>query len=461
MVSSHLFVSLPYLVAFMQQSADAQIARDVRRAFNVREPQKLVLITDTFFEVNGVSNSIKRMIREAIRRDISLTVVACVAPGEMDVRLSNPEVTRFVELGRLKLFPAVANIAFPEYDGLRIYFPPILDLLKYLQESGFTKMQISTPGTLGIAGLMAAKLLQIETAATYHTSIPEYVENYTKDVSLEAIAWKYMILFYHAVDEMLVPSRYVAKLLHQRGLRNRKLLILDRWVDVDSFHPRHREQEYWPRAGVPLAAVKFVHVGRIAVEKNLRILAQAFRNLRETQPHAHLVIIGDGPYRATLTEQLNGLPVTYTGYLHGAELQMALASCDVKVFPSTTDTWGNAPLEAQASGLPVIVTDIGGPAELMRDGVTGVIVRGNDVKSLQFAMLQLMDAGTRLRMGRAAREFAENNRVDEPFTAILDAERYRRQLRKQKRLEEKLASLDVLSPESSRLPAIRDAANMI
>jgi glycosyltransferase involved in cell wall biosynthesis len=459
LISSNLFVSLPYLLAFMQQSNDGQIARDVRRAFKVRESQRVVLVTDTFFEVNGVSNSIKRMIREAVRREIDFTVVTCIPADGRCNQLDDPEIRRFVELGRLKLFPAIANLDFPEYDGLQIYFPPLLDLLKYLQEEGFTKMQISTPGLVGAAGLMAAKLLQIETAATYHTSIPEYVENYTKDVSLEAIAWKYMILFYHAVDEMLVPSKFVANLLHKRGLRNRKLLILDRWVDVDRFHPSKRVENYWGLFGVPADAVKFVYVGRVAVEKNLRLLAVAFRNLQETQKNVHLIVIGDGPYRATFEEQLRGLPVTFTGYLHGEELATALASCDVKVFPSTTDTWGNAPLEAQAAGLPVIVTDIGGPAELMEDAVTGVMVRGNDARSLQYAMLQLMDAGVRLRMGLAARAFAEANRVDEPFTAVLDAEAYRRQLRKKKRLQDQLASIDLSLAKSIRSDEGRRAAN--
>ena len=64
-------------------------------------------------------------------------------------------------------------------------------------------MQISTPGMVGLTGLLAAKVLQIETAATYHTSVPEYVENYTRDIALEAMAWRYMILFYHAMDEVM------------------------------------------------------------------------------------------------------------------------------------------------------------------------------------------------------------------------------------------------------------------
>ena len=451
LISSNLFVSLPYLVAFMQQSSDCQIARDVRRAFKVRHSDKLALITDTFFDVNGVSNSIKRMIREAIRRDIDFTVITCIGAVDAERKLQDPEIRQFLHLGRLKVFTAVADLGFPQYDGLQICFPPLLDLLKYLQEGGFTKIQISTPGVVGLSGLMAAKLLQIETAATYHTSIPEYVENYTKDVSLEAIAWKYMILFYQTVDEVLVPSEFVAKLLHQRGLRNRKLLILDRWVDVERFHPRKRVDNYWERHGVESGTVTFVYIGRVAVEKNLHILAQAFRALVEAQEKVHLIIIGDGPYRAALEEKLSGLPVKFTGYMHGEELATATASCDVKVFPSTTDTWGNAPLEAQASGLPVIVTDIGGPAELMQDGVTGLMVRGNDVRGLRNAMQQLMDAGLRKRMGHAARAFSEANRVEEPFTAVLDSEAHRRKLRKKKNRDEHRTGTAPVSLEAVRM----------
>jgi glycosyltransferase involved in cell wall biosynthesis len=296
-------------------------------------------------------------------------------------------------------------------------------------------MQISTPGTVGLAGLLASKLLQIESAATYHTSIPEYVENYTKDLSLEAMAWKYMILFYHSVDEVLVPSRFIARLLHKRGLRNRKLLILDRWVDVERFHPRKRLAGYWQRFGVEheQALTKFVYVGRIAIEKNLDLMAKAYRKLRVTRQDAHLIVIGDGPYRRALESQLSGLPVTFTGFVGGDELAQAIASADVKLFPSTTDTWGNAPLEAQASGLPVVVSDVGGPAELMVNGITGFQVTGHDVQAFHDAMVKLMDPQTRTRMGRSAREFAEVNRVDQPFTAVFDAEGYRRRLKDKRR----------------------------
>lgn len=434
LVSSNVFVSLPYLLSYLHQSSDRAIVRDVRRRFDLDEPQRLVLVTDTFVEINGVARTIRRMLAEAERRAIDFTVLTCLGEHEIPVAMQDPEVRRHVERGRLVILPSIVNVAIPEYAGLQLRVPAFLELLKWLQENGFHKMQISTPGAVGVAGLMAAKLLQIETSSTYHTSFPEYVEDYTRDISLEALAWKYMILFYHSVDEVVVPSRAIAKLLHARGLRNRKLLVLDRWVDTERFRPDKRAPDFWQRFGdAGEGRVRFVYVGRVGLEKNLDVLAAAFARLSPLHPEAQLVVVGDGPYRKALEQRLAGLPVTFTGFLEGEDLAAAYASADVKLFPSTTDTWGNAPLEAQASGLPVVVSDKGGPQELMLDGVTGHVVRGRDVDDLLRAMQDLMDPATRTRFGRAARAFAEQNRLDEPFLAIFDSDRYRRQAKKARR----------------------------
>jgi glycosyltransferase involved in cell wall biosynthesis len=434
LATSNALVCLPYLVSFLQQSSDSLIVRDVRKTFGLAERPKVVLVTDTFFDINGVAATIKRMIREAERRDLDFTVVTCLDRDEHPDQLRDPEIARFIASGRLKLFTPVARVDFPEYDRLQIRFPPFLEMLRYFQESGFTKMQISTPGIIGLLGLLSAKTLQIETAATYHTSIPEYVENYTRDISLEALAWKYMIAFYHSVDEVLVPSKFIARLLHKRGLRNRKLLVLDRWVDVERFHPRNKTPGFWKRFGIEREddLVKFVYVGRIGVEKNLQQVADAYLALRETRSDCHLIIVGDGPYRADLEARLTGAPVTFTGFLEREDLGRALASADAKLYPSTTDTWGNAPLEAQASGVPVVVSAVGGPAELMVDGVTGLKISGYDVGELRDAMMTLMDPELRARLGRQAREFAESRRVEEPFTAVFDADALRRRTRSSK-----------------------------
>jgi glycosyltransferase involved in cell wall biosynthesis len=435
LVGSSIFVSLPYLLSFSRYTSDSLMTREVRKHFPLEQKERVVLITDTFFDINGVSATIRRMINEAKRRDIDFTVIACVSAEEREQRLAQPGIRELVEAGRLKLLTSVVSLKFPEYEGMQVHIPPFLDLVKFLQESAFTKMQISTPGVMGLAGLAAAKMLQMETASTYHTAIPEYVEHYTHDITLEAWAWRYMILFYHLVDEVLVPSKYIARLLHQRGLRNRKILTLDRWVDPERFHPQKRQAGYWRKWGLENEdeLVKFIYVGRLGVEKNLALVAEAYRRLRETHEDAHLILIGDGPYRQELTRLLDGLPVTFTGFLEGNELPVAIASADAKLFPSCTDTWGNAPLEAQASGLPVVVSEIGGPAELMLPGLTGFRIPGHNADALHEAMVRLMDADQRKALGENARRFIERERVDEPFTSVFDSAEYRRRVRSSER----------------------------
>src|SRR5690348_3347506 len=99
-------------------------------------------------------------------------------------------------------------------------------------------------------------------------------------------------------------------------------------------------------------------------------------------------------------------PAIFTGYLAGEELQCGYASADLFVFPSATDTFGNVVLEAQASGLGVIVSDEGGPRELMRDGETGVVFRAGSRQGLIEAIrTAIPDRGKISAMGVSARQF--------------------------------------------------------
>ena len=148
--------------------------------------------------------------------------------------------------------------------------------------------------------------------------------------------------------------------------------------------------------------MRLLYVGRVSKEKDLDVLVQAFRTLRQEALPVQLSIVGQGPYFDSLSEQLP--EACFTGYLTGKELARAYASADIFVFPSTTDTFGNVILEAQAAGLPVIVSDEGGPAELVTDGVNGLITKARDAEDFAQAVRQLVqDAELRTRMSAAAR----------------------------------------------------------
>jgi len=164
-----------------------------------------------------------------------------------------------------------------------------------------------------------------------------------------------------------------------------------------------------------------LYVGRISREKNLHLLTDAFLRLRRAHPGANLVITGDGPYATEMKNSLSGQGAVFTGYVQGDELASLYASCDLFVFPSTTDTFGNVVLEAQASGLPVIVTAQGGPQENVDHGSTGLVVENADADGLASAMEELVrDEPRRLRMSRAARDAMEKRSFDRAFMQTWD-----------------------------------------
>src|SRR5205807_6493636 len=150
-----------------------------------------------------------------------------------------------------------------------------------------------------------------------------------------------------------------------------------------------------------------LYVGRVSREKDLDLLADAYRRLRNEDLPVRLCIVGHGPYSQEFSESLP--EALFTGYLAGKELATAYASADIFVFPSTTDTFGNVIIEAQASGVPVIVSDSGGPKELVEDERNGLITKSHDVEDLTRAIRQLISNPERRReMGSAARDSVVN-----------------------------------------------------
>jgi len=158
-------------------------------------------------------------------------------------------------------------------------------------------------------------------------------------------------------------------------------------------------------------------VGRISREKDLEVLIKACDLLAATHPHIRPLIVGDGPF---LEEMKRLLPrACFTGYLAGIDLARAYASADLFVFPSTTDPFGNVVIEAQASGLPCIVSDVGGPVELIAHGEDGLITKALDAGELAQAILRLAeDAGLRGKMAARSRARVEERNWDGAFASF-------------------------------------------
>jgi len=301
----------------------------------------------------------------------------------------------------IKNFPPIGEFELPEYELQKLSFPPILQMLDYVQRERFTEIIISTPGPVGLTALLAAKMLNLKTSGIYHTDFPQYIRILTEDSFLESVAWGYMHWLYGQLDTVFVNSEEYRQSWIKRGFDPAKLKILPRGLDTELYHPARRDSAFFEKFGASNGEVRLLYVGRISREKDLDLLADAYRRLRKEGLPVQLFVVGHGPYSEALAKSLPG--AFFTGYLRGTELATAYASADIFVFPSTTDTFGNVILEAQASGLPVVVSDSGGPKELVADKANGLITRSHDVEDLTRAIRTLVtNRALRERMANSA-----------------------------------------------------------
>ena len=158
---------------------------------------------------------------------------------------------------------------------------------------------------------------------------------------------------------------------------------------MNKFSPHYREKDYWKKYGLK-DCITYLYVGRISKEKNLDVLFKAAEILFRKNVDFQLAVVGNGPDEALykkMTEKMDN--IVFTGRLEGLELSKAYASSDIFVFPSTTDTFGNVVLEANASGLPAIVSDKGGPCEIISNHGSGLITEAYSEESFAEAMMKL------------------------------------------------------------------------
>jgi glycosyltransferase involved in cell wall biosynthesis len=386
----------PYIYAFHSQAPSRPWLREIFLQMTGKIPDglrntKRAWFTDTLEDVNGVANTIRKMTAAAKAAGAELTVVT----ARSELHISDIPIKNFKPIGEFEL---------PEYELQKLSFPPILRMLDYIQRQGFTEIIISTPGPIGLTALLAAKMLNLQTSGIYHTDFPQYIRILTDDSFLESVAWRYMHWFYGQLDTVFVNSEEYRRSWISRGFAPEKLKILPRGLDTTLFNPERRDPAFWKKFGETNGAIRLLYVGRISKEKDLDVLAQAYRQLRDEGLPIQLYLVGDGPYLETLNSTLLQDAV-FTGYLRGMELATAYASADVFVFPSTTDTFGNVVIEAQASGVPVIVSDTGGPKELVDQNVNGVVTKSHDVEDLARAIRDLVtDQNKREQMSCQARQ---------------------------------------------------------
>lgn len=321
---------------------------------------RVAIVTESFLpQVNGVSNTVRHVVEELTDTGHEAVVVA---PGP------GPNHYRGVPVVRVR------SVGLPGYKSFPVGLPDGA-LSRTLDRFGPDLVHLASPIALGAIGLRAARRHELPTVAVYQTDVSGFARRYGvgADLVADQIVDRWVGHLHRRVTRTLVPSSASLDQVAALGVGN--LHLWRRGIDLDLFAPTRRSDainEHWT-CGRKIAVG---YVGRLAHEKQVHRLA-----VLASLPNVQLVVIGDGPARAELEQQLP--TAVFTGMLRGHRLAAAFASLDVFVHTGDAETFCQTVQEAQASGVAVVAPASGGPLDLVDHGRTGLLFDPTDLGSLR------------------------------------------------------------------------------
>lgn len=350
---------------------------------------RLCVVTDSFGNVDGVSRFVEDLMEQARLQQVELHIIAPAAGIPAPRPDLHPIPSRWQIAG-----PLLCNIA-PLWPSRRV-------LRRVLRELAPDMVHICTPGPLGLAAKTIARQCAIPITATFLVDVPLCILQRTKLPWLQRLTGRMLDTFYRPFTLILGPKNAREVLPHAR------YAPLAPSANTHRFDPRFGDGLIFSEYGIATDQLTLLYVGRLAEEKNVPFLLQVWDELLRRNPvlGAQLVLVGDGPMRASITRRYHHHGVICTGILHGEDLSRIYASCDLFVSPSVIETFSQAVIDAQSSGLCAVVPDVGGSQYVVGAGEEpgGMVITAYDTIAWADAIDALLHNATLRRThARAAR----------------------------------------------------------
>ncbi len=366
-----LFLSFPFFSTIHIMNEPRKLQALLNRKFGIYKPKRstrILWFTDTITDLNGPSETIRKCVWMGFHQNLDLIPVVSLLPNEKEILLP-PTV--------INLSPIFAW-APDFFNSYSMRLPSLLNSIRIICEKNPDEILVSTPGPLGLLGLLCSKLLHIPCKGIFHSDFTKQFSLITGDETVCNIIEEYIRWFYSQCSEIKVPTREYISILAKRGYSLSKMTLFPRGIESEIFKPRENSRkELFLRYGIPEDKINLLYVGRISPEKHVDMLFRIHQQLLVKEHEVNLIFAGNGPEPyftdfKKLADKLRG--VFFLDRLPRNELPVVYSGADLMLFPSTTDTFGMVVLEAQSCGLPVIVSDVGGPKEIVLNGKTGYVL---------------------------------------------------------------------------------------
>ncbi len=329
-----------------------------------RPSLRVGLVTETYPpEINGVALSLAKLVQTLQDKGHQIQVVR----PRQETEASAPVQPQQPESVLVKGLP------IPNYPHLRMGLPAKKALVRLWTQERPDLVHIATEGPLGWSALQAARKLRLPISTDFRTNFDAYSRHYRLGWLQKPIE-AYLRKFHNLADCTTVPTAALKATLTTN--RFERLHVVARGLDVARFHPDRRSTSLRRTWGVGNGGSVALYVGRLAPEKNLRLLARTFNAMKAAHPELVLVVVGDGPARGEF--QAACPQALCVGSQTGDALAAHYASADCFVFPSLTETYGNVTPEALASGLAVLAFDHAAASDLVQHGCNGLLAPAGD-----------------------------------------------------------------------------------
>jgi glycosyltransferase involved in cell wall biosynthesis len=329
---------------------------------------RVALFPCTYREIDGVANTSRQFASFAKERGLAFLLIHAGPRNEVE---TDGSITRVqLRRGRIK-FPLDGH---HEFDLLFLrHYPRILRLVR---EFNPNVIHITGPSDVGILGALVAHKLGVALTASWQTNLHQFarcrvsklLSSWPANLSdkmaaaTEFATFRAAARFYKIPRLLFAPNCELVDLLGKAT--GKPCFLMSHSVDTNIFNPAFRERSE--------GLFRIGYVGRLTPEKNVRFLAQLEKDLLAAgHRDFRIVMIGEGSEEKWLRENMRH--AEFAGWLTGRDLSREFANMDAFVFPSETDTFGLAVLEALASGVPAVVARRGGPAFTVEHGKSGYV----------------------------------------------------------------------------------------
>jgi glycosyltransferase involved in cell wall biosynthesis/predicted metal-dependent phosphoesterase TrpH len=333
-----------------------------------KHPKKALWLTDTFFDKNGVSNTLQLKLAEIQKHDLDIDFLICHPEAESE--------------DHLHVVRPLTSFSFTSLGEQDFHIPDLLEIKNIFYQGGYDRIICSTEAPMGPIALLLKHTFNVPCYFYMHTDWLEFVKHTTQLSHSERDRIRRLLrFFYQQFDGIFALNSDHKNWLsnHEMQIDADKIYVTSHWIkelgkqkEKINLHKVYKELKLEENNTKPI----LFFAGRISKEKGIFDFPYIFKKVQKRIPDIQMVIAGSGPAEYTLRKQFP--EAIYLGWVNKKQIKRYYQALDLFLFPSRFDTFGNVVLEAFARGMPVIAYNLKGPKDIIEHEKNGYLVEDKD-----------------------------------------------------------------------------------